>query len=108
MEALKLSVDTSGMADATLARWARERIARDALTMSHDLQGIGVLVDDATFNFGLHFDLGVIMVRDQRDGTIYVPGPVTTLIGQTPDGRELLWDNGEPVYEIANPAAAEG
>ena len=104
-DALTLVVDTTKISEAALVRWAHRRIARDVDEISSQLRAAGILEGDTAFDAGLHFDVGAVMVRDRDTGAIYVPGPITSLIGQTDDGRELLWRDGEKVYDLSNPGA---
>jgi hypothetical protein len=104
-DVVALVVDTTHVSEAALVRWARQRIDREVSELSDQLRAAGILDGETKFDCGLHFDLGAVMVRDRDTGAIYVPGPTSTLIGQTDDGREHLWRDGEQVYDLANPGA---
>ena len=74
-----LRIDTDRIPDAALARWAKARIAADGRELGEQLAANDRL-RDGRFDAGLHFDSGLIMVRDQ-DGNVFVPGPIGSVIG---------------------------
>jgi hypothetical protein len=99
--------DFDPVTETELAAWARARIAADTAELYALLKENGVLDEEDDVVRGLNTEAGCVVLLDPSTGSIYAPGPTTTLIGQTRDGDEQMWRDGQLVYDLSNPGAVE-